>query len=173
VLAGQPFAAYGILRPSPCFHLDPRGSHLLEANSDCDGATVPHGSTHAQQNEDQRSVARALSIARSAVSVTMALTSGLTRSICARCASITSRADSCFARTRRTSSVAVRKQILGAVIVSFSLCGGPVDSHPATRNHSRGSPASSSVPETCGGDGMDWAMKTRGNLYQGCQSISR
>src|ERR671910_479358 len=34
--------------------LDPRGSHVLEANSDCDGATEPHGSTHAQQNEDKR-----------------------------------------------------------------------------------------------------------------------
>ena len=67
----------------------------------------------------------------------MALTSGLTRSICARCASITSRADSSFARTRRASSVAVRKQISDAIIVSFSLCGGTVDSRPATRNHSR------------------------------------
>ena len=27
---------------------------MLEANSDYDGATGPHGSTHAQQNEDQR-----------------------------------------------------------------------------------------------------------------------
>jgi hypothetical protein len=73
-------------------------------------------------NGREPEVARARSIACSAVRVTMALTSGLTRSICARCASMTSRADSSFARTRRTSSVAVRKQILGADIVSFSLC---------------------------------------------------
>ncbi len=73
-------------------------------------------------NGREPEVARARSSACSAVRVTMALTSGLTRSICARCASMTSRADSSFARTRRTSSVAVRKQILGADIVSFSLC---------------------------------------------------
>jgi hypothetical protein len=35
----NPSSRTGLLHPSPCFHLDPRGSHLLEANSDCDGAS--------------------------------------------------------------------------------------------------------------------------------------
>ena len=50
---GGRWGQVGLLHPSLCSHLDPCGSHLLEANSDCDGATEPHGSTHAHQNEDQ------------------------------------------------------------------------------------------------------------------------
>ena len=50
-------------------------------------------------------------IACSATSVTIALTPGLTRSICARCAPTTSRADSSFARIRRASSTALSWQM--------------------------------------------------------------
>src|SRR5919112_1792677 len=52
----------------------------------------------------------ASAIARSGTSVTMALTVGLTRSICARCVCITSRAETSFDRIIATSSVAGRKQ---------------------------------------------------------------
>ena len=50
-------------------------------------------------------------IARSATSVTIALTAGFTRSIRARCAVITSRAESCFARRSAASSTALIAQI--------------------------------------------------------------
>ncbi len=43
-------------------------------------------------------------IARSATSVTIALTFGLTRSICARCAAMTSRAETSLARSRASST---------------------------------------------------------------------
>ena len=52
----------------------------------------------------------ASAIARSATSVTIALTFGLTRSIRARCAAITSRAETCLRRMRAASSIAVRAQ---------------------------------------------------------------
>ena len=67
---------------------------------------------HAERSALRATVssARAASaIARSATSVTMALTFGFTRSIRARCAVITSRADTCLRRIRAASSTALRK----------------------------------------------------------------
>ena len=52
----------------------------------------------------------ASAIARSATSVTIALIFGLTRSMRARCAAMTSRAETCFWRMRRASSIAVSAQ---------------------------------------------------------------
>ena len=49
-------------------------------------------------------------IACSATSVTIALTFGLTRSICARCALMTSRAETCLRASRAASSTAVISQ---------------------------------------------------------------
>ena len=57
------------------------------------------------------SSARARSAACSATSVTIALTAGLIRSICARWAESTSRADSSLARRRRAISTALSLQI--------------------------------------------------------------
>ena len=68
------------------------------------------------------SAARAPSIARSGRSVTIALTFGLTRSICLRCASITSRAETSLLRMSRASSVAVKKQSL-ALFIARALAG--------------------------------------------------
>jgi hypothetical protein len=56
------------------------------------------------------SAAAAPAIARSATSVTIALTFGLTRSIWARCAAMTSRADTSLRASRAASSTAVISQ---------------------------------------------------------------
>ena len=61
-------------------------------------------------------------IARSGSRATMALTRGLRRSMCWRCAAIVSRADSYLARIRRASSVAVMKQMSSVGIPASSLC---------------------------------------------------
>src|SRR5262249_25731879 len=64
------------------------------------------------------SASRASAIARSATSVTIALTRGLTAAMRSRCAAITSRAVSSFARINRASSTALNAQ-MSVLIVSL------------------------------------------------------
>src|SRR5262245_7904743 len=70
----------------------------------------PNSGPAASPRASAASFARASSSARSAVSVTMAFTLGLTRAIWARCAWTTSVTETSRTRTFRASSVAVRKQ---------------------------------------------------------------
>ncbi len=81
---------------------------LCATGSPCNG---PIGSPA----ERRRSAARAhAAIACSGSRVTIALTLGLTRSICSRCARITLSQDTSRARIRRTSSVADAKAVPGS-----------------------------------------------------------
>src|SRR5262245_13858044 len=70
----------------------------------------PNSGPAASPRASAASFARASSSARSAVSVTIAFTFGLTRSIWVRCAWTTSVTETSRARMRRASSAAVRKQ---------------------------------------------------------------
>ena len=75
-----------------------------------------------------RSSARAASaIARSATSVTMALTRGLTRSIRARCAAITSRAETSLRRMRAASSIGAE---IAQLVASRAGLPGVRGAHP-------------------------------------------
>ena len=74
---------------------------------------------------EQETVDLTMSMARSGKRVTIAFTLGFTRSICARCASMTSTHETSFVRIRRTSSVAsIKHSSLLDIFFSYRFCSG-------------------------------------------------